>query len=122
MRPSDGLQDQLDSEIDRLLRRAALPDRSDVLLVVPPFSSLNLPPLAPCLLQALGRAAGFTVEVLHANLILAWMLGLKVYNSITTASSRTLLSRGAAPAPSAPPEGRDSAQNRAVQPLFRPSG
>ena len=125
VRPSDGLQDQLDSEIDRLLRRAALPDRSDVLLVVPPFSSLNLPPLAPYLLQAVGRAAGFTVEVLHANLILAWMLGLKVYNSITTASSRTLLGERffAAAAYGRPPFGTRAEIARAIfEPVRTPKG
>ncbi len=58
---------------------------AEVLLIVPPFHSLNFPSLAVHLLQACGHAAGFRVQVLYANLLLASMLGEEPYAKICDA-------------------------------------
>ncbi len=52
---------------------------ADVLLVVPPFCGLNNPSFGVHLLQACGRKAGFRVQVLYANLLLARMIGERAY-------------------------------------------
>ena len=51
-----------------------LPD-ADVILIVPPFHGLKYPSLGVHLLQACGRQAGFRVQVLYANLLLASIIG-----------------------------------------------
>lgn len=55
---------------------------ADVLLVVPPFSWLEHPSLSAHLLQALCRKAGFRVQVLYANILLARVIGEKNYARI----------------------------------------
>jgi len=58
---------------------------ADVLLIVPPFHELNYPSLAVHLLQACGREAGFRVEVLYANILLASVIGETAYAKICEA-------------------------------------
>jgi ribosomal peptide maturation radical SAM protein 1 len=65
---------------------AALLD-ADVLLIVPPFADLDFPSLAVPLLQACGRAAGFRVQILYANLLLAAFVGEANYSRICGAPS-----------------------------------
>jgi ribosomal peptide maturation radical SAM protein 1 len=48
---------------------------SPVLLIVPPFHALKYPSLGVHLLQACGREAGFRVQVLYANMLLAAIMG-----------------------------------------------
>jgi len=55
---------------------------TDVLLIVPPFHTLAYPSLAVHLLQACGREAGFRVQVLYANILLASVIGEEAYAKI----------------------------------------
>jgi ribosomal peptide maturation radical SAM protein 1 len=56
-----------------------------MLLVVPPFASLTNPSLGVHILQACGRKAGFRVQVLYANILLAQVIGEKNYTRICDA-------------------------------------
>jgi ribosomal peptide maturation radical SAM protein 1 len=56
--------------------------QADVLLIVPPFHVLDCPSLAVHLLQACGREAGFRVQVLYANFLLASVIGEEAYSRI----------------------------------------
>jgi ribosomal peptide maturation radical SAM protein 1 len=58
--------------------RSVLRD-AEVLLIVPPIHVLKHPSLAAHLLQGCGREAGFRVQVLYANLILASVIGEEAY-------------------------------------------
>jgi ribosomal peptide maturation radical SAM protein 1 len=60
-----------------------------VLLIVPPFHSLKYPSLGLHLLQACGREAGFRVEVLYANMLLASIMGEDLYEDICHAPKET---------------------------------
>jgi len=64
---------------------------ADVLLVVPPFHDLGYPSLAAHLLQACGREAGFRVQVLYANLLLASAIGEATYTKICDVSDGAFL-------------------------------
>jgi ribosomal peptide maturation radical SAM protein 1 len=55
---------------------------ADVLIIVPPFASLHYSSLAAHLLQACGREAGFQVQVLYANILLASAIGEEEYSRI----------------------------------------
>ncbi|MGB9072484.1 MAG: RiPP maturation radical SAM C-methyltransferase [Terriglobales bacterium] len=59
---------------------------ADVLLVVPPFGGLNKLSFGVHLLQACGRKAGFRVQVLYANLLLARIIGERAYEEIYACS------------------------------------
>lgn len=55
---------------------------ADVLLIVPPFHLLKYPSLSLHLLQACAREAGFRVQVLYANMLLASRIGVEAYAKI----------------------------------------
>ena len=57
--------------------------KADVLLIVPPFQALKAPSFGVHLLQACGRKAGFRVQVLYANLLLASLLGEENYAKVS---------------------------------------
>ncbi|MDE3138161.1 MAG: hypothetical protein KGL59_16375, partial [Acidobacteriota bacterium] len=71
------------SRLDEALRES-LGD-ADALLIVPPFAGLRHPSLAVHLLQACCRQAGFRVDVLYANFLLAALLGESTYTRICQA-------------------------------------
>jgi ribosomal peptide maturation radical SAM protein 1 len=54
----------------------------DVLIIVPPFASLDKPSLGAHILQSCGRKAGFEVEVLYSNFILAAEIGEMNYEAL----------------------------------------
>ena len=58
-----------------------LPD-TDVILIVPPFHALKYPSLGVHLLQACAREAGFRVQVLYANILLASIIGEELHEDI----------------------------------------
>jgi ribosomal peptide maturation radical SAM protein 1 len=58
---------------------------ADLLLIVPPFHTLERSSLAVHLLQACGREAGFRVQVLYANILLASVIGEEAYTKICNA-------------------------------------
>jgi len=58
---------------------------TDVLLIVPPFQALGYPSSGVHVLQACGRKAGFRVQVLYANLLLASLMGEEAYAKICDA-------------------------------------
>jgi len=62
---------------------------SPVLLIVPPFHALKYPSLGVHLLQACGRQAGFRVQVLYANMLLASIVGEELYENISHAPKET---------------------------------
>ncbi len=64
---------------------------ADVLIVVPPFSTLIYPSLGAHLLQAIAHREGASVQVLYANLLLAAEIGRPAYERICDASLATLL-------------------------------
>ena len=64
---------------------------ADVLIVVPPFSTLIYPSLGAHLLQAIGEEEGTSVQVLYANVLLAAEIGRPAYERICDASLATLL-------------------------------
>jgi ribosomal peptide maturation radical SAM protein 1 len=70
---------------------ASLLGRSDAVIVVPPFASVNQPMLGPHLLQACARAAGFEVRIAYANLALAGAIGEEEYVGISRAPVAGLL-------------------------------
>jgi ribosomal peptide maturation radical SAM protein 1 len=55
---------------------------ADVLIIVPPFAVLEYPSLAAHLLQTCSREAGFHVQVLYANILLASVIGEEEYSRI----------------------------------------
>jgi len=61
-------------------------DDAVVLLIVPPFASIWYPSLAAHVLQACVREAGFGLDVLYANLLLASTLGEEAYEKIAAES------------------------------------
>jgi ribosomal peptide maturation radical SAM protein 1 len=76
---------------DDLLFGLPHPDAADALVIVPPFANIAWPNLAAHLLQAVGRAAGFEVRVLYANLLWARAIGAGQYVSISVAPSELLI-------------------------------
>jgi len=58
---------------------------AEVLLIVPAFHVMNYASLAVHLLQACGREAGFQVQVLYANILLASLIGERAYTKICDA-------------------------------------
>jgi ribosomal peptide maturation radical SAM protein 1 len=56
----------------------------DVLLIVPPFASLDQPVLSVHVLQACAREVGFQTRVLYANFLLAAAIGIENYVAFTT--------------------------------------
>ena len=71
----------LDSEREKL----------NTLLVVPPFASLDKPSLGAHILKACAKDAGFSVNILYANLIFASFIGEEIYQSISYNSSPTFI-------------------------------
>jgi ribosomal peptide maturation radical SAM protein 1 len=67
------------AEIREVLRDA------DVLLIVPAFHALRYPCQAVHILQACGQEAGFRVQVLYANIVLASVIGEEAYAKICDA-------------------------------------
>src|SRR4051812_6348333 len=55
----------------------------DVLIIVPPFASIERPSLAAHVLQACAKEAGFRVSVLYANILFAAAIGASVYARAT---------------------------------------
>jgi ribosomal peptide maturation radical SAM protein 1 len=70
----------------RSVLRGGLPlgASADVLLIVPPFASLWYPSLGAHVLQACARRAGFRVDVLYANVLLAAYIGERSYEQIAS--------------------------------------
>jgi ribosomal peptide maturation radical SAM protein 1 len=66
----------------------------DVLIIVPPFAGVERPSLAAHLLQALGRQAGYSVQVLYTNVLLAAQIGLPLYTQIANLSPAALIGEG----------------------------
>ncbi|MCP4152821.1 MAG: RiPP maturation radical SAM protein 1 [bacterium] len=56
--------------------------KGDILLIVPPFVTSRTPVMGPHILQAVAGEHGFTVEVLHLNLLTASIMGVNKYESI----------------------------------------
>ncbi len=78
--------------VSSLLRGWDFPEAtgdSPVLLIVPPFHASKYPSLGVHLLQACGRQAGFRVQVLYANLLLASIVGEELYEDICHAHKGT---------------------------------
>jgi ribosomal peptide maturation radical SAM protein 1 len=74
--------------VPRRFKMEGLPETlhdAEVLLIVPPFPPLGYPSLAAHILQACGREAGFRVQVLYANLLLASMIEEEAYGRICDA-------------------------------------
>src|SRR5690349_8601869 len=67
------------SDLGEVLRRG------DVLIIVPPFGSIERPSLAAHVLQGCAAQAGFRVSILYANLLFAARVGKEVYDAITEA-------------------------------------
>ena len=63
----------------------------DALIVVPPFGALNRPSLAAHLLQACALSAGYSVQVLYANILLASEIGELNYEAICYAPTPSLV-------------------------------
>ena len=82
MRP---MRDTAAQTLEEVLRPA------DVLLVVPPFSTLIYPSLGAHLLQAIGGRAGARIQVLYANVLLAAEIGRPGYELICDSSLAALL-------------------------------
>ena len=55
---------------------------ADVLIIVPPFASLWFPSLAAHVLQSCVRRAGYGVDILYANMLLASTIGETTYDQI----------------------------------------
>ena len=55
----------------------------DVLIIVPPFASIERPSLAAHVLQACAGKTGIRVGVLYANIFFASIIGKKIYQSIS---------------------------------------
>jgi ribosomal peptide maturation radical SAM protein 1 len=68
----------------------SLPD-TDGLLIVPPFSRVEVGVSGVHILQACARRHGYSVGVLYANLLFANRLGLREYNEICGARPLSLL-------------------------------
>ena len=53
---------------------------ADILLIVPPFSQIEIQSLAMHTLQAYGRKAGFTIKIFYANIHFNKLLGSEYNN------------------------------------------
>jgi ribosomal peptide maturation radical SAM protein 1 len=62
----------------------------DALIIVPPFASMIRPSMGVHLLQSCAREAGFKVEILYANLILAAEIGEELYEKICYSTTNSL--------------------------------
>jgi ribosomal peptide maturation radical SAM protein 1 len=58
-------------------------DKADVILLVPPFATTRTPVMGPYILQSIARQAGFKAEVLCLNQLLASIIGIELYESIS---------------------------------------
>src|SRR5689334_8102376 len=63
----------------------------EILIIVPPFATLDRPSLAAHLLQACAGAAGFQVRVFYANLAFAEAIGVDAYTSVSNAPTFAML-------------------------------
>ena len=68
-----------------------LPAHRDILIVVPPFTRIRTPPVAPHLLAAIAARMGRQCGVLYANALFAHHIGGTQYGTITSMATRTLL-------------------------------
>jgi ribosomal peptide maturation radical SAM protein 1 len=73
--------------------------KADVLIIIPPFIGCERPSIAAHLLKACAQKAGFSVEILYANISLAAFMGEKVYlsfwSTMQTAMGERFFSRTA---------------------------
>lgn len=77
----------------------------DLLLIVPPFGSINDITLGPHNLQAVAKAKGYKADLLYLNILLAGIIGTENYDEIFTAPlhwmiGERLFARGAYGLPS----------------------
>src|SRR4051812_44892015 len=63
----------------------------EVVLIVPPFASIDRPSLAAHILQACAGAAGFQVRVFYANLVFAAEIGPAAYTAVSYAPTFAML-------------------------------
>jgi ribosomal peptide maturation radical SAM protein 1 len=68
----------------------AVAPAGDVLLVVPPFASIDRPSYGLHLLKALAEQEGFRAEILYANILFAREIGEKLYTAICYGSTGQL--------------------------------
>ena len=58
-------------------------DHADIILLVPPFVTTRTPVMGPYILQSIAKQSGFKAEVLCLNQLLASMIGIELYESIS---------------------------------------
>lgn len=63
----------------------------DLLLIVPPAATTKSPILGPLILSGLAKEHGFSAQVLHLNLLLASIIGVELYESISFSQPFRLL-------------------------------
>ncbi|WP_164473219.1 RiPP maturation radical SAM C-methyltransferase [Clostridium sp. E02] len=65
-------------------------EKADVLLIVPPFAAIDIPPLGVNVLKSCAEQRGFTVEIAYTNIVLASLLGAENYKVISESASNGL--------------------------------
>ncbi|HAA10307.1 MAG TPA: hypothetical protein DCE41_00900, partial [Cytophagales bacterium] len=55
---------------------------ADVLLIIPPFYQIEFIALGPYTLKALAKEQGFSVEILHCEMLLAAYMGKEAYRKV----------------------------------------
>jgi len=55
----------------------------DILFIVPPFVTTRTPVLGPHILQTIARKRGYRTDILHLNLLLASVIGVNLYESVS---------------------------------------
>ncbi|MCP5105821.1 MAG: RiPP maturation radical SAM protein 1 [bacterium] len=63
----------------------------DILFIVPPFVTTKTPILGPHILQSIAQRQGYRAEILHLNLLLASIIGVERYESVSYAQPFRML-------------------------------
>jgi ribosomal peptide maturation radical SAM protein 1 len=57
--------------------------KGEILFIVPPFVTTRTPVLGPHILQTIAREQGYQADILYLNLLLASIIGIELYESIS---------------------------------------
>lgn len=65
-------------------------EKADVLLIVPPFAGIDIPPLGVNVLKSCAEQRGYSVEIAYTNIVLASLIGEENYKVISESASSGL--------------------------------
>ncbi|MCP4220003.1 MAG: RiPP maturation radical SAM protein 1 [bacterium] len=66
-------------------------EKGDILFIIPPSVTTKIPILGPHILQSIANRQGYKAEILHLNLLLASIIGVERYESVSYAQPFRML-------------------------------